>query len=79
MLQSEGIGRDLRAFLQAVLRYKKSSRSVLFDVLKTGPLGDIENVTQAIHPVETGLREFERLIQEKGCIEVKEYLGVLEE
>lgn len=78
VLQSEGIGKDLRAFLQAALRYKKSSRSVLFDVLKTGPLGDIKNVTQAIHPVETGLREFERLIQEKGCIEVKRYLGVLE-
>lgn len=76
VLQAKRVGQDLRCLLQAVSRYIGSSRSLYFDILKSGSMSSVERPSEFIHPVETGLAEVANLISDKGCAEVKQYASI---
>jgi len=76
VLRADPPAKDLRCVLQAVSRYRRSSRSLLLEILKSGSISPVEKPFELIDPIEKGFEELVALVSDKGCSDVKRYASL---
>jgi len=76
VLRADRRGKHLRCVLQAIARYRRSSRSLFLEILKSGSISSVDNPFELIDPIETGLEELVALVSDKGCSDVKRYASL---